>query len=290
MHAFTSSPDTSSSITKEEKQHHHNINSYYDSEAIQLFESLAQQQIHLGYWDEKYPNVSLFHAAQRLTNVVIDNISIPQHTRFLDIGCGCGAPAIEIAKQKKCFVEGITINPQQHQKAQQLSQTRHCTKDVNFTLGDANMLPYADQHFNGVLFFESIHHIGHKNALKEAHRVLKPNSQILIADGVVLKDKISTENQALLSDTFVSKSLHTNDEIISLLRDTGFNDIKVLDLTTNIRPTWAKLGLESRAKHVQICKEYGHDFFNQLLSFWQQMDQVWSESAQYLIITAKKSG
>ena len=51
--------------SSEQFAHHKNINNYYDSPAVAFFEQLAQQQIHLGYWDDKYPNVSFANAAKR---------------------------------------------------------------------------------------------------------------------------------------------------------------------------------------------------------------------------------
>jgi hypothetical protein len=137
--------------------------------------------------------------------------------------------------------------------------------------------------------FESIHHIGHFEALKEAHRVLKSNSQILIADGVVLKDNASPDNKKMLADTFVAKSLHTEHEIVDLLKETGFKDIKVVNLSSAILPTWKKLSAESQLNKTHLCETYGYEFFQQLIEFWQNMNEVWSESAEYLMISAKKA-
>jgi hypothetical protein len=39
--------------TLNDTEHNANINAYYDSEAVQFFEKVAQQQIHLGYWHDK---------------------------------------------------------------------------------------------------------------------------------------------------------------------------------------------------------------------------------------------
>lgn len=264
------------------------INHYYDSEAIQFFEVLLQQQIHLGYFDDRYPHISLVHAAKRLTNVIIENLSVPLHGYLLDIGCGCGQPAIEIVKQKHCSVEGITINALQHKKAKQLARSLKLSKMANFTLGDASKLPYDDAQFDNVLLFESIHHIGHIEALTEAHRVLKAGSQILIADGVVLQDRASAENKKMLADTFVAKSLHTEKEIISLLKATGFINIELIDLSSAILPTWERLRTESQMQKKHICNEYGYAFYEQLIKFWQSMNQVWSQSAKYLMISGRK--
>jgi len=265
-----------------------NINAYYDSEAVQFFEKVAQQHIHLGYWDDKYPHVSMAQAAQRLTQVVIDNINISTEASYLDIGCGCGLPAIEIVKQKGCQVEGITINPQQQAKASALAAGSGLSQKATFQVGDASDLPYADQQFDGALLLESIHHIGHQEALKEAYRVLKPGSTVLIADGVVLKDDIADEDKDLLAETFVAKSLLKEGEIIATLQQAGFNQIEVIDLTYAIQPTWSKLVEETIANKASIIQDNDVEFFETLLVFWKQMSLIWSQNAKYLIIKGNK--
>ncbi len=265
-----------------------NINAYYDSPAVLLFEELAQQQIHLGYWDDKYPHVGFAQAAKRLTQIVIDQIDIPKGANFLDIGCGCGLPAIEIVKQKNCYLEGITINPQQQAKASTLAEVSGVSNRASFCVGDASDLPYADHQFNGALLLESIHHIGHQEALAEAWRVLKPGGTVLIADGVVLKDEVADTNKSMLAETFVAKSLLTESEIKAQLKQTGFTDIEVIDLTQAIQPTWSKLVEATSLNKTAIIKEYDIAFFEMLLDFWEQMSLVWSQNAKYLIIKANK--
>jgi len=268
--------------------HKASINAYYDSEAVQFFEKVAQQQIHLGYWDDKYPHVNMAQAAQRLTQVVIENINVSKEACYLDIGCGCGLPAIEIVKQKGCQVEGITINPQQQVKATTLAATSGLSQKATFQVGDASALPYADQQFDGALLLESIHHIGHQEALKEAWRVLRPGGSVLIADGVVLKDDVADEDKTLLTGTFVAKSLLKEGEIIATLQQAGFNQVEVIDLTYAIQPTWSKLVEETIANKASIINGNDVEFFETLLGFWKQMSLIWSQNAKYLIIKGNK--
>jgi len=242
LNSNTTNSDLSEPNNYDVIAHNANINTYYDSPAVQFFEQVTQNQIHLGYWDDKYPNINMAQAAKRLTQVVIDQFDLPKNSRLLDIGCGCGLPAIDIVKQKDYRVDGITINPQQHQKAEALATESGLSDQAVFCVGDACTLPYSDQHFNAVLLLESIHHIGHKEALAEAWRVLKPGGTILIADGVVLREKVKNIDKTLLAETFVAKSLLTESEIYQNLCLAGFSAIETIDLTDEIQPSWAKLG------------------------------------------------
>lgn len=272
------------------QQHLDNINAYYDSPAVQVFEELAQQQIHLGYWEDKYPNVPLAQAAKRLTQIIIDQIDIPRDARFLDIGCGCGQPAIEIVKQKHCYVEGITLNPQQERKASALAQSEYLEHKANFRVGDASALPYNDHIFDSALLLESIHHIGHNEALSEAARVLKPGGTILIADAVVLKDKVNDADKTLLAETFVSKSLLTVSAFHKVMKNSGFSHIEVLDLSPGIQPSWTKLSEACTLHKAKIVAENGDEFYQSLLGFWQDIGSLWSQNAKYLVLKGRKIG
>lgn len=276
-------------ISLDQQAHNTNINNYYDSPAVQFFEQLSQLQIHLAYWDDKYPNVSFANAAKRLTTVIIDQLDVSNNSYLLDIGCGCGVPAMDIVKEKSCRVEGITINPHQQQKANSLALKTGLSSMATFRVADAANLPYPKHHFDSTLLLESIHHIGHREALKEAWRVLKPGGNILIADGVILKENVNSENQQTLSDTFVAKTLLTERESIETLSDIGFTHIETLDLTAAIQPTWKKLVQATQQNKSQIIQQNDEDFFSTMLDFWKKMDSIWTSSARYLIFKAYKN-
>ena len=60
---------------------------------------------------------------------------------------------------------------------------------------------FTDNYFDGGWFFESIFHMGHSLALKEAHRVLKPGAELLIAD--VVDIGTMTEDDKKISPGFM---------------------------------------------------------------------------------------
>ncbi len=276
-------PNTAYRLNIEAQSHLSNINAYYDSPAIQLFEKFAQQQIHLGYWDDKYPHVSLEQAAMRLTQVVVDFVGLPREGHFLDIGCGCGLPSIEVARQKQCYVDGVTINPLQKQKADALAKAKKMKARVSFRVADANALPYRDNAFDCAMFLESIHHIGHVQALREAHRVLKPGGEIVIADGAAIRDGASSNDKERLGEIFVSKSLVTASQLEQLMLETGFEVSDTVDLTSAVMPTWQKLMDETEQNRAYIIRSEGLEFFDNLMTFWADMKYLWRSNAQYLL-------
>ena len=56
--------------------------------------------------------------------------------KVLDVGCGVGGPAREIAKFIGCEIVGITINQKQVDVARHLTEEAGLSNKVTFTQGD----------------------------------------------------------------------------------------------------------------------------------------------------------
>ena len=57
---------------------------------------------------------SLEVAQQNKIDHIIKKLNIKPDQKVLDIGCGWGSLAIEIAKQAKCYVTGVTLSKNQY--------------------------------------------------------------------------------------------------------------------------------------------------------------------------------
>lgn len=94
--------------------------------------------------------------------------------RVLDLGCGIGAPAREVAKLIGCEVVGITINQHQVDRAIHLTLTQGLGHLCTFVQGDFNELPFEDGVFDAVFACEAICHAEDPRMVYgEARRVLK---------------------------------------------------------------------------------------------------------------------
>jgi SAM-dependent methyltransferase len=95
--------------------------------------------------------------------------------RVLEVGCGTGARAVQLAQRHGARVTGLDAS------AEMLVQARdRAVPGVEFVEGRAEELPFADATFERVLFETSIHLVDRAAALPQAARVLAPGGRLAI--------------------------------------------------------------------------------------------------------------
>jgi ubiquinone/menaquinone biosynthesis C-methylase UbiE len=99
---------------------------------------------------------------------------------FLEVGCGSGAVSKYVASDYHLNVIGIDLDPELIELAK---EGIHDMTNIHFLAADATHLPFPDSDFDIVLSFGVMHHISNwLDALKEIHRVLKPEGYFVYAD------------------------------------------------------------------------------------------------------------
>ena len=215
-------------MTREENKPN-KIAEYYDTEEHLALDLLTNGHIHLGYWDEAHRDDSFAVGAGQLTQLMIEKTEVGAGQRFCDIGCGVGGPAVMLAKAKACFVDGVTISAAQRKAADERARAQGIAEKVRFHVADALHLPFAKETFEGSWFFESIFHMGHRNALREAHRVLKTGACLLITD--VIDIGLLTAEEKEYAKDLCNVDYVTKAQYPELLRRCGFELVELTDIT-----------------------------------------------------------
>lgn len=204
---------------------------------------------------------------QRITRMEVDLftrvLELTPDQKILDLCCGQGRHALELARRGFHSVEGLDRSHYLIQKAR--AQARKENLAIRFREGDARKLAYAADSFSVVMilgnsfgYFESIQ--DDLLVLKEVFRVLRPWGRLLIdvADGHYLREhfsprswewidkkhfvcrerSLSLDKQRLISreiithvekgvlaDQFYAERLYTRESLTDILKSAGFTDI-----------------------------------------------------------------
>jgi SAM-dependent methyltransferase len=114
-----------------------------------------------------------------LYEAVLERIGAGQGTELLDAGCGAGLAA-SIAAGRGAVVSGLDATPEL------LEIARGRVPNGEFTQGDLESLPYADDGFDAVVGFNSFQYAADPRvALEEARRVARPGAPVAIVTWAV---------------------------------------------------------------------------------------------------------
>lgn len=114
---------------------------------------------------------------------IADLLDVAPDDRLLDIGSGIGGPARYLAHRFGCRVTGIDLTAEFCTVARHLTQLLGLQGKVDFELGDALAMPFADGSFEGAYSMNVSMNIADKAALyREICRVLRPGGWLKLSE------------------------------------------------------------------------------------------------------------
>jgi len=105
--------------------------------------------------------------------------------KILDVGCGTGTLAMEVALRVGAKGRVFGIDPGEQQIARARSKAARRSLSIEFQVGVIEHLDFPDQTFDVVLSTIMMHHLSDtlkRQGLAEIARVLKPGGRLVIAD------------------------------------------------------------------------------------------------------------
>ncbi len=159
--------------SKENVAHHYDIS----DNLYELFLD-SKRQYSCGYF--KNDDDTLEIAQQNKIDHIIKKLNIKSNQKVLDIGCGWGHLAIEIAKQSKCEVTGITLSENQYRYANAKAKEYNLQNQVQFKLCDYRNLKEKFDRVVSVGMFEHVGRKFYKTFFTQVDNLLKDNGLALI--------------------------------------------------------------------------------------------------------------
>ena len=125
-------------------------------------------------------NISLEQAQIDKKKHIINKLQITENMNVLDIGCGWGGMAIEIAKQTGANVKGITLSENQFNTASKRAQEEGLSEKISFKIQDYRNETHKYDRIVSVGMFEHVGIKYFKAYLKKTYDLLKENGVFLL--------------------------------------------------------------------------------------------------------------
>ncbi len=222
-------------------------NSYDEWTEDGILEFYWGEHIHLGHYGSPPKSKDFIAAKYDFVHEMVrwgGLEKLPSGTTLLDVGCGIGGSSRILAQDYNFDVTGVTISPQQVQRAQELTPQG---VNAKFRVDDAMALSFPDASFDVVWSVEAGPHMPDKAVFaRELLRVLKPGGILVVADWNQRDDRTIPLNfwekpvMKQLLDQWSHPAFSSIEGFSELLAATGLVEGEVIidDWTQETLPSW----------------------------------------------------
>jgi tocopherol O-methyltransferase len=267
------------------------IERYYDKTLpfYRLFwhRDYGSHALHCGFWDDQ--TKTMHEALINQNRFLADQVNLRPGYKVLDAGCGIGGSSIWLARHYGVNVLGITLGMNQAIRAATLARSNEAGLLTQFYVMDYVRTGFSADLFDVVWAIESVCHAENKEEfLKEAHRILKREGKIIVADAFLKRDIRDAQEETLieqLREGFAVPNLTAIAGFERTLKTVGFKNVKYWDKTHAVKPS-------SRRMYVMCLIS---DYIFQIGQRFTVIDEVLRNSvlagiAQYKAVKADLCG
>ncbi len=239
--------------SKKNVAHHYDIN----EDLYKLFLD-KDMQYSCAYFHN--PNMSLNQAQKDKKQHIIKKLQITENMDVLDIGCGWGGMAIEIAKSTGAKVKGITLSENQFKTASERVQKEGLADKVSFALQDYRN---ESEKYDRIVSVGMFEHVG----VKYFKTYLSKTNDILKDNGVFLLHTIGQRSKPTATSPWIRKYIFPGgyipslSEVMNVTQKLNLNvtDVEVLRLHyAHTLSKWYQNVIENKDK---IIKMFDQRFF-----------------------------
>ena len=233
-----------------------NVSHHYDisDDLYDLFLD-PKRQYSCAYF--KNENDSLETAQNNKIQHIIKKLNIKPNQKVLDIGCGWGSLAIDVAKSAQCEVTGITLSENQFKYCTQKAKELNLENQLTFKLMDYREL---NDKFDRIVSVGMFEHVGRKFY----NKFFKQIDNLLDKDGVSLIHTIGSVNPPRDPHPWITKYIFPGgytpslSEVTTPIEKAGLivSDIEVLRLHyAHTLRHWKENCIKNKEKIISMFDE-----------------------------------
>jgi SAM-dependent methyltransferase len=197
-------------------------------------------------------------------------LRLTKTSHVLDVGCGSGRYALQVAETTGCRILGVDINEAGIRTAGQLAAARSVSGRAQFQICDVSKpLHFGDAQFDAIFSNDVLCHVpGRRALLRELFRVLRTGGRLLFSDALVIGGLISHQEIATRSSVgyYLFSPPGENERMIT---EAGFRLLSAADSTKNaalIAQRWHDARERRRAALVALESEASFDGLQRFFS------------------------
>ena len=184
-------------------EHHYDIGGEKGEKLYDIFLDKKHRLYSCAYWKED--TKTLEDAQQNKIDHIVKKLDISPGQKILEVGCGWGGMAFEIAKQKNCEVTGISLSKNQITYCKKKAKELGLDNQVSFQLADYREIQGKFDRIYSVGMFEHVGKKFYKVFFESMSKLLKENGIFLLHTiGVV--DKPSPPNKFINPESILKNS------------------------------------------------------------------------------------
>ncbi len=215
--------------SRKDIEHHYDIGGANGEKLYDIFLDTKHRLYSCAYWKDE--TKTLEEAQQNKIDHIVKKLDIKSGQKILEVGCGWGGMAFEIAKQKNCEVTGISLSKNQIEYCKKKAKDLGLDNQVKFELIDYREAKGKYDRIYSVGMFEHVGKKFYKTYFKSINELLKEDGLFLLHTiGVV--DKPSAPNKFINKYIFPGGVCPSFSQIIAPIEKTG---LIVADSETLIR-------------------------------------------------------
>jgi tocopherol O-methyltransferase len=210
------------------------VSGHYD-ELDETYRTIWGEHVHHGYW--RTGRETPEQATEDLVGLVAERLELRPGLALVDIGCGYGATAAQLAARDGVMVTGFTLSEAQWRiaAARKGALTFHRRDWLDNGLPDAG--------FDRAYAIESSEHMVDKMLFfSEAWRVLKPGGRLVVCAWLSRTGPNRMEVRHLLEPICREgrlPSMGSRSDYEGMAAAAGFSLLRYDDISRNVRRTWS---------------------------------------------------